>query len=208
MTLWHGLGVAGSMAVTGPLGLAIMAWLLAGKSWRLSVVWAMLFGAGMSAVVASKLAFIGWGMGVEAVSFTGFSGHAMRASAVYPVLGYLLTRSLPAPSRHLGSLCGVVLALLISLSRIQTWEHSASEAWTGCVLGLAVAAAFIWYASAERDLALSRVLVMLCLPLALVTPQLHPVPTEMWITHAALYLSGHDQPYTRASWDAPRRHLR
>ena len=35
---------------------------------------------------ASKVAFIGWGLGLSALDFTGISGHAMIASAVYPLL--------------------------------------------------------------------------------------------------------------------------
>ncbi|MRW90044.1 membrane-associated phospholipid phosphatase [Duganella sp. FT80W] len=208
MMWWHWLSVIGSVAVTGPIGIVIMVWLLTGKSWRLSIIWAALYGAGMALVVASKLAFIGWGIGVASLQFAGFSGHAMRAAAVFPVLGFLLTRSLPSWQRHLGPAVGVVLSVLIALSRIYTWSHSPSEAYTGCLLGLAVAFAFIWYASAERDLTFSRMLVMLCLPVLVVAPQFKPVPTERWITKAALYLSGRDQPYTSAIWYGPRSRLR
>lgn len=207
--IWHCLSLIGSVAVTGPLGIIIMLWLLSGKSWRLSLVWGVLLGAGMALVVLTKIAFIGWGLGVESVEFAGFSGHAMRAAAVYPVLGYLVGRAAPAPwARHAGAALGVVLAMLIAVSRIYTQTHSASEAYTGCLLGLAVAAGFIWYAGAERQLVLSRVLLLLCLPVFVVLPRVKPVPTELWITKAALYLSGRDQPYTRGMWAAPRTQLR
>ena len=65
---------------------------------------------------------------------------------------------------------------------------------------MAVAAAFIRFASTERHWAMSRMLVVLCLPIVLVAPRVEPVPAEQWITEAALYLSGRDQPYTRAMW--------
>ena len=99
------------------------------------------------------------------------------------------------------------MSVLIALSRIHTFAHSPSEAWAGCLLGLAVAAAFIWHANAERQLALSRVLAALCVPVLLVAPQVKPIPAEAWITKAALYLSGRDQPYTRAMWHAPKPRL-
>ena len=202
--IWHWLSLIGSLAVTGPLGIAIVVWLLAGKSWRLAAIWVFLYGAGMALVVITKMAFMGWGIGVQSVDFAGFSGHAMRAAAVYPVAGFLVTRSSPPWAQILGSTVGVLLGVLISLSRIYTYAHSPSEAWTGCLLGLVVAGAFIWYASGEHHLALSRILAVLCVPVFLMAPHVRPVPAELWIAKAALYLSGRDYPYTRAMWHTPR----
>ncbi len=208
MMWWHGLSVTGSLAVTGPIGIAIAVWLLAGKSWRLTAAWCVLFGIGMALVVATKMAFVGWGIGVESVEFAGISGHAMRASAVFPVAFFLAFRSSSTPLRWMGTLVGVALAVLISVSRVYVQAHSQSEAVSGCVLGLVVAAIFIWYASTEHHMALSRLLVVLCIPIVLIAPRVEPVPAEMWITQAALWLSGHDQPYTRAIWREPKTPLR
>ncbi|WP_229211331.1 MULTISPECIES: phosphatase PAP2 family protein [unclassified Duganella] len=200
--------MTGSLAVTGPIGIAIAVWLLAGKSWRLTAAWCVLFGIGMALVVATKMAFVGWGLGVESVEFAGFSGHAMRAAAVFPVAFFLAFRSSTSQWRVLGTLFGVLLAVLIAISRVYVQAHSVSESVTGCLLGLAVAAVFIWYASTEHHMALSRLLVVLCIPIVLIAPRVEPVPAEMWITHAALWLSGHDKPYTRDIWREPKSPLR
>lgn len=208
MMWWHGLSITGSLAVTGPIGVAIAVWLLAGKSWRLTAAWCGLFGIGMALVVATKMAFVGWGIGVESVEFAGFSGHAMRAAAVFPVAFFLAFRSSSVALRWFGTLAGAVLAVLIAISRVYVQAHSVSESVTGCLLGLIVAAVFIWYASTEHHLALSRLLVVLCFPIVLIAPRVEPVPAEMWITQAALYLSGHDKPYTRAIWREPKSPLR
>lgn len=205
MTLWQFLSVMGSLAVTGPIGVAIAVWLLAGKSWRLTLSWCVLFGAGMALVVLTKVAFIGWGVGVASVEFAGFSGHAMRAAAVFPVAFYLAFRRAGPQQRWLALLAGVLVAVLIAMARVYVLAHSVSEAVTGCLLGLAVAALFIWQASTENHLALSRVLVALCIPVLLVAPRVEPVPTELWMTQLALYLSGHDRPYTRNNWRVPPR---
>jgi len=203
MMWWHWLSVIGSLAVTGPIGVAIVVWLLAGKSWRLTAIWLALFGAGMALVVVTKMAFIGWGIGVASVEFAGFSGHAMRAAAVFPVAGFLATRSSSQLLHWIGTAVGVLLAVLIAVSRVYVRAHSVSEAVTGCLLGLVVAAVFIWYASTENHMALSRLLVLLCIPVLLVAPQVEPIPAEQWITKAALYLSGRDQPFTRQIWRKP-----
>ena len=204
MIWWHWLSVMGSLAVTGPIGVAIAVWLLAGRSWRLTAIWTVLFGAGMVLVVGTKIAFMGWGIGIQSLEFAGISGHAMRAAAVFPVAGFLAFRSSPLAVRHSATALGVLLAVLISISRVYVRAHSVSEVVAGCLLGLALAALFIWYAGNERHMALSRVLVALCLPILLVAPRVEPIPAETWIAQAALYLSGRDQPYTRAIWRAPR----
>jgi membrane-associated phospholipid phosphatase len=204
MMWWHWLSIVGSLAVTGPIGIAIVAWLLAGKSWRLTAIWLALFGTGMALVVITKMAFIGWGIGVASVEFAGFSGHAMRAAAVFPVAAFLATRHAPAAVRYASTAAGVLLAVLIAISRVYVGAHSSSESITGCLLGLAVAGIFIWYASTEHHMALSRILVVLCVPVLLVAPRVEPIPAELWITHAALYLSGRDQPYTRHMWRQPK----
>lgn len=207
MYWWHALSVAGSLAVTGPIGVAIAIYLIVGKRWRLMLAWSLLFGVGMALVVITKMAFMGWAIGIESIEFAGFSGHAMRAAAVYPVAGYLVFRSSGAWARQAGAAAGVILAVLISISRVPVLAHSVSEAVSGAVLGLAVAAAFIWYASRERQWALSRMLALLCLPVLLIAPQVEPVPAEAWIAKAATYLSGRDQPYTRDIWKHQRQSL-
>ena len=200
MMWWHALSVAGSLAVTGPIGVAIAVWLIAGKSWRLTFTWTLLFGVGMALVVGTKMAFMGWGIGVASVEFAGFSGHAMRAAAVYPVAFFLAFRSSGTNLRNLATAVGVVFAILIAISRVPVLAHSVSESVTGCILGLFIAAAFIWYASGERHWGMSRMLVLLCLPIVLIAPRVEPVPAEQWITEASLYLSGRDKPFTRAMW--------
>lgn len=206
MMWWHALSVAGSLAVTGPIGVAIAVWLIVGKSWKLTATWVLLFSIGMALVVITKMAFMGWGIGVESVEFAGFSGHAMRSAAVYPVACFLAFRSSSKNLRYLATAVGVIFAILISISRVPTLAHSVSESVTGSLLGLAIAAVFIWYASGERHWAMSRMLVVLCLPILLIAPRVEPVPAEQWITQAALYLSGRDQPYTRGMWpDSKRR---
>ena len=112
MSWWEGLSIVGSTAVTVPLSIAIAAWLLAGRSWRLSLSWCLLFGGAMLLVVLTKMAYIGWGIGIEEVQFGGLSGHAMRACAVYPVRP-LQCRTWPFWPENLSS--------------EQAWNHSAKR---------------------------------------------------------------------------------
>ena len=86
MISWSGITHFGDVAITSLIALAIAAWLLAEDEKRLALWWSVLFGAGLGVVVATKMAFIGWGIGIRSLDFTGFSGHTMRSAAVMPVL--------------------------------------------------------------------------------------------------------------------------
>jgi len=206
MYWWEILSLIGNVTFTGPIGIAIAVWLLVGKSWRLTLSWCLLFCGGMALVVATKVAFYGWGIGVESLDFAGFSGHSMRAAAVFPVAFFLVARAY-GQARYWALLAGIVLAILVAVSRVELGAHSVSEAVTGCLLGLMVAGLFVWHVSTEGHLALSRILVALCMPVLLMLPQHgHGVAlqTESWIAQLAMLLSGHDRPFTRQQWHLPK----
>lgn len=202
MIWWQCFSVLGSMSVMASAGLAISVWLAAAGAWGLVLRWCWLFAGGMALVVLSKLAFIGWGIGLSSIGFTGFSGHAMRAAAVLPVAGFLVFKHAGAPARQGGVLAGVLLALLVSVARVAVHAHTPSEAISGCALGFAVAFAFIDQARPVREFVLNRALVALGIVALLWTPQFEAVPTEKWLTRLALHLSGHEQPFTRRDWTA------
>lgn len=197
---WLGLSLLGSMAVMGPAGLVIGAWLAAGSYWRLALNWLLLFGAGMALVVVSKLVFIGWGIGIASLGFTGFSGHAMRAGAVLPVACYLALKNVGRPLRRAGVFCGVALALLVAAARLYRDVHSISEVVSGSLLGLGVAALFFYSAKESGRLVVSPLLVLASLCCLMFTPRVEPVPTEAIITKVALRLSGRPQPFMRSDW--------
>ena len=201
MTWWNSLGLLGSMAVMAPAGLAIAVCLAAAGAWRLVLHWCWLFAGAMALVVVSKVAYIGWGIGLPSIGFAGFSGHAMRAGAVLPVAAFLVLRNTAAATRQAGLMAGVLaavlLAMLVAVARVAVHAHSVSEALTGCALGLAVAGTFIVAAKAAGQFVLNRALLALIACALLFTPQVKPVPTEAWLTRLALHLSGHKQPYQR-----------
>jgi len=192
MMLWMALSALGGMSVTGPLGIAVAVWLLAGRTWRLSLSWCMLFGIGLLLVALTKVAYYGWGIGIPEWKFAGLSGHAMRACAVYPVVFYLMFLKARPVARHAALAAGVLFAALISFSRVPVLAHSMSEVVLGGGVGFAVAAAFIVTARSEKPAAVGRILVALCVPLVLVMPFTKPMPAERWVKQVAMYLSGND----------------
>lgn len=206
MNFWTSVTNLASFSVIAPTAIAITGWLIAGRAWRLTMWWLLLFLGAMGIVVASKIAFIGWGIGSRAYDFTGFSGHVTRAMAIAPVLFYLLTQRTSATTRISAIVLGTGFGTLIAISRIMVHAHSVSESVTGWVLGAAVSFSFIYLLHRSPHIRAHNGVIALGLAgLLFITPYVEPTPTQRWITQAALYLSGHDRPYIRISWQpAPK----
>ncbi|MDO8040464.1 phosphatase PAP2 family protein [Janthinobacterium sp. SUN137] len=201
MTWWNGISFAADMSVMGPAGVAIALWLLVSRQWRLVLSWSLWYGGGLVLVVLSKLAFMSWGVGSSALDFTGFSGHAMRAGAVFPVLMYVLLQRAAPRWRHAGVLVGVAFAVLVAISRVVVHAHSVSEAVSGCVLGLALALGFMWSARGAVNIAVSHALALASLVLMMgLSFKAEPMPTEQWLQKLALALSGHERVFSREDW--------
>ena len=102
--------------------------------------WLVLLGGGIALTTATKVAFIGWGIGSPALDFTGASGHSMFAAAVYPVLMLVFVSGvLPGGSRT-ALMLGYAMALLVGISRLAVGAHSVSEVIVGLLIGAPVSA--------------------------------------------------------------------
>jgi membrane-associated phospholipid phosphatase len=200
MIFWHVITILGDTNATMPAAAGIFCWLLAGRAWRMALQWALLFGGALVLVAATKIAFIGWGIGIRPLDFTGISGHAMRAVAVFPVIAWLLAHGRPLRVRAVALAAGFLVSVLICLSRLAVHAHSLSEVIAGCLLGAAVCLELIRMTHSMRIPAARRWIIVLSLLVMLPAFRISPAPTERWITGVALYLSGHDKPFRREEW--------
>jgi membrane-associated phospholipid phosphatase len=200
--LWYSITSLGGAGLTLPLAIAIALWLALGYSWRMAAGWLLLLGAAIGVVTVTKLAFLGWGVGVRELDFTGLSGHAVLSTAVYPVALFLMLLPARPGIRLVGVLLGLAAGVAVGLSRVVLDAHSPSEAITGCIVGAVTALMFVrWSWDAEPG-RLSAVPV--AVSLLMLTVGLHGVhlPTQRWVTHIALKVSGHERPFIRARWKA------
>lgn len=197
MIPWHTITFVGDSLITLPAALAIVLWLATAGAWRQAMNWCVLFGLGSFVVLASKIAFIGWGIGLPGLDFTGVSGHAMRACSVIPVLAWLLLHNASPAARRTGVALAMVLGVLVSISRLVLHYHSMSEVVTGIGLGTLVAIAFVRRSQGCPSLRLQRWVVGLTILGLIPSTYAEPAPTQKWMTSVALYLSGHDRPYVR-----------
>ncbi|SAK83160.1 PAP2 family protein [Caballeronia catudaia] len=202
VSAWISVTALGSVGVMGPVALIVAAWLAVGYRWKYAGAWLALLGAASGLVALSKIAFIGWGIGVRHLDFTGISGHALMSTAVLPVAIFVALLPARGAIRAGGVAIGLLLGVWVGASRVVLDAHSVSEVIAGCALGAVVALAFVCIAWRAESGKLSPTPVAASLAAVVVALHGVPVPTQHWITEIALGLSGHERPYVRASWKA------
>lgn len=172
------------------------------RDWRPALLWLVPLAFAVGLTTASKIAFIGFGVGSAALDFTGLSGHSMFATAVYPMLGFSIGSVAHRHWRVAAVLAGYGLALLITLSRWKLGMHSPSECLSGFLVGavasgtaLALLAEPPWPSLPVTGCAA----LVLVLAVALQARDEETiVNTHEMVTWVSLKLSGRSQPYTRA----------
>lgn len=152
--------------------------------------------------LATKIAFLGFGIGNARWDFTGVSGHATLSAAVYPVLMFVLLPARPPWGRIVGVVLAYGFAAAIALSRVQLHVHSWSEAFTGLINGTAASAIAIAWLS-RRDVRTSpaptaRLAMLAVCAWVAVMPHRTPwLRAHDLVTRLALQVSGRSTPYTR-----------
>lgn len=128
----------GDPRVTMPLGAALLAWLLAARAWRMALCWGLLLAGGLGLVAASKVVFLSWGGGVPQLGYKALSGHAAGASAVFPMLFWMLAHGRAAGWQGRALRLGLGVGALTGALLVAGEQHTVAEALAGCLLGAAV----------------------------------------------------------------------
>jgi membrane-associated phospholipid phosphatase len=197
-SFWQLVTRAGEAQILLPIALLAAAMLLRrGDARPLAVWWMALLGAATLLTAASKIAFIGWGIGMPELDFTGISGHAMFAAAVYPVLLGTLASRAPRAGRQRAIAVGYAIALLIGTSRVMVGAHSVSEVLTGLLVGGAASGAALTLVQIPSGLTGPVVPAFVALWLALAPVHAPASQAHSAITQLALAISRHETPYTR-----------
>ena len=199
----------GEMGIILPLAAALTLWMLATtRAIRPVMPWLGPLSLAAGITTLSKIAFIGWGLGIAAIDFTGFSGHSMFASAIYPVLGYTLAAQCNRSSRihFLSMLAGYALALVIAWSRVYIQVHSISEVVGGLVLGASASGWTLWRLSKSLTAPKPRphrwALWGLAGWLAVMPVQAASSRSHDIVTRLALSLAAHEKAFRRADLHA------
>jgi len=199
----HWLTRFGEAGIVLPVAAALALWLVvATRSARPASAWLAPLGVAVLVTTASKIAFIGWGVGIAALDFTGFSGHAMFAAAVYPLLAHALTTHWRDAGRRRDArlaLCAAyAFAALVAASRVRVGAHSVSEAAAGFALGALASASALWLAGhAQPRLPALWAGLGLAAWFGVMPIQAAPSQTHGMVTRLALELSGRELPFRR-----------
>ena len=191
--------------------LAVLSLALRRETRRMAVTWLALVAGAVALTLASKLAFMGWGLGWSRMNFTGVSGHAMLAAALLPVLLVALVPTGSSLARGCALGLGAALALLVGASRMALGAHSPSEVVAGLVLGGVVTALVLTTSrraagQPQRAWVLPvAALVAVGLWLTLSPAYAPRVDTHGLVTQLSLQLSGRSTPWSRADMLRERR---
>ena len=152
----------------------------------------------------TKLVFLGWGLGIESINFTGVSGHTVLASAFFPFIFYLYAHALTPRMRSSAVAAGVFIAVAVGVSRLEVGAHSLSEVVAGWLLGFSASAAGI-VAIQPGPVRLKWVRYSLCLFLLIFDgATVGQLQVHNWEIKLALWMSGHTAAITRQqAWPHP-----
>jgi membrane-associated phospholipid phosphatase len=199
LPVWHLVTRLGEAEILLPASLlAALALLRRAESRPLAAWWVALLGAGVVLTTASKIAFIGWGIGWPALDFTGISGHAMFSAAVYPLLFKLLVSGRSPRTRWLALGVGVALALLVGVSRVVVGAHSVSEVVAGLMVGGTASAGALALVRMPPTRLGPALPATVAVWLALMVVHAPASRTHTTVTRLALKLAGHSTPFTRS----------
>ncbi|CAN5605752.1 phosphatase PAP2 family protein [soil metagenome] len=199
-TFWHLVTRLGEAGIILPSAIALAVWLtISSRQPRSAWLWLVPLGLAASLTTVTKLAFLGWGVGSATFNFTGISGHAMFATAIYPVMVRTLLGKLPPPWPIVGALVGFAIAALVAVSRVMIHAHSWSEVIAGFLVGgMASACALMLMASNPPRLSSKWLWAGLAGWLVVMPLRASPSVTHDIVTRVAITLADRDHPFSRA----------
>ncbi|HEX8613799.1 MAG TPA: hypothetical protein VF800_21195 [Telluria sp.] len=185
----------GDPRVTMSLGAALFAWLLAARAWRMALWWGLLLGAGLGLVAVSKIVFLGWGGGVPVFGYKALSGHAAGASAVFPMLFWMVAHGRADGWQGRALRAGLGVGALIGALLVVDDQHSVAEALAGCGLGAAVSLGSIRLGSAGMPALPWPGLVLAMVALLMAAWLMKWAHLGYWMIRAARLLTGNSHVY-------------
>jgi hypothetical protein len=185
----------GDLRLTAALAGAVTVWLLAARTFRPAFWWCVGYGSAVSAVAASKIMYLGWGLQIPALHFKAASGHAAGTAAVIPIVLYLLAMPLGRNNACFALAAGWLISIAVAFGLVAHGEHTLSEALAGWCLGM-MASAGTWLNLRNKTILPSRRRMGAALALmAVIATSLQTVPVGRWMNKTALALSGEQRTH-------------
>lgn len=199
---WSLLTRLGESQILLPAMAAALVWLWVTGQPALALRWLAATAVAAALTTLTKVAFLGYEIGYAPLNYTGISGHAMFAAAVWPILLLVIRPPESAPRRAWTVAAGYALAAVLAYSRVRVGAHSPFESLVGFGLG-SLASGWVLQQGADARrrapawLAAALVLWFLALP-----PSAPEAPTHDWVIRLSLAVSERPKPYRR--WEMHR----
>lgn len=200
---WQWVSFFGDSTVLLPSAAAVfMVLFLRRPSRQIAWQWGSLFGITGAIVSASKLAFMGWGIGIRELDFTGFSGHTALSTAFWPIFLWLLCARGSVALCRTAMVMGYLLAGLVGYSRLAIHAHSLSEVIAGLLLGACGSTLFLLLQRnssrvVDAQLSWGGVFSLIIIPVVLLNTGAK-APTQSLLGDIAVKLGPLEKPFTRA----------
>jgi membrane-associated phospholipid phosphatase len=140
--LWVLVTDCGDAAVTLPLALLVLVFLLVARERLFALYWLLMVVGCGAAIGVLKLIFGACGGRLEALEVISPSGHTAMSTAIYGSLALLVAASLPARWRPLVLAASSLLIAGIAVSRVVLRSHDLPEVALGLVVGIGAVVGF------------------------------------------------------------------
>lgn len=147
--VWSLIFTFGGVVPTGIFALFAVLAFVERRAWRAAIVWPLCLLVAVAVGAATKVVYYGWGIEYGLGVFRGFSGHTLRAAAVYPTFVYSILAGSPR-YRVIGGLAfGSLIAGLVLFAAVHLRVHTLAEAVAGAITG----AIAVWLACGNGGMA-------------------------------------------------------
>lgn len=204
MTVWAHVIPFGDSTWTLPLAVSMAVALLLRGYPGGAVRWLICFGAGIALIVAGKLVFDLGGWYLPSLGFYSISGHAMQATAIYPLLFMMTLSVFGARAGRWGFYLGLGASAFMAVTLLAGDYHTLFETLAGMAVGAVVVCSYRHWKIMLRPADLS-LLAILPLSVALIVDMhgtVNPTKAALWLKVA--HWLGANQQYTRQIYTDPK----
>jgi membrane-associated phospholipid phosphatase len=195
--LWRVATHLGSASLLLPVLIMVTTGLWRSNQKEAVRIWLQSISLAIAITLTTKILFLGWGLGIPSIDFTGISGHTVLATSVLPIV---FSSALVFGKNRIsiaGVAIGLLLAFGVGISRIVLGAHTLSEVLFAWVLGVMVFCLVLKAMKEPFQRPWIAGLAPLVLLAAFSTTTSNYMPTHDWEIKLSLLLSGQSKPYSR-----------
>ena len=138
---WNHMFAFGGVVPTGIFAAFAVVAFLERREWRMAASWPLCLLLAIAIGTATKVMYYAWDIEFGFGRFHGFSGHTLRAAAVYPVFAYALFAGSSRPRTFAGLALGLLIACMVVIGAVHNEVHTFAEALAGAITGAIAAIA-------------------------------------------------------------------